>query len=295
MFAHGNKGFEVPDETAVLELPGTAAGEPEAPPSFETPESAEATAPETDEQLETPESEDDADPLAALDDDALAENERVKKLLDSAIARNEESARRKAEHAANEQRRQQEAQEYQNVATNQYLGQFIGIVRSAAGDPEWMPDQSSVQQMQRFVAPFAAAARVQAKDEVVTGLNETLGEVNPNYRVPPAMLEEWNRALSSPTAVPLTKVAGLILRDAMVEKVRDEVRAEVEAELRGAQKTETGKAASAALRSAPRPAGVKAGGAPAAPDDSEILADPNASLAQKQEAYRRKYGRPYGS
>ena len=281
----------MPDETAaVLDAPAPAAEALETTPELALPESELALAPETQGDDHAPESEDDADPLAALDDESLAENERVKKLLDSAVARNEESARRRAEHAANEQRRAQEAQEHQNVATNQYLGQYIGIVRQALDDPSWMPDQPTVQAMQRFVTPFAAAARVQAKDEVVMGLNETLGEVNPTYRVPPSMLEEWNRALSSPGATALTKVAGQILRDAMVEKVREEVRAEVEAELRGAQKTETGKAADAAKRAAPRPAGVASGGPAGSRDPSAIINDPNSTRAQQRAAFKEAHG-----
>ena len=283
-------------ETVTLELPGTAVEEAEAPPSL-TPESAEALAPETDGQIETPESEDTEDPLAAIDDDALAENERVKKLIEettrSAVARNEESARRKAEQAENDRRLQAEVAEHQNVANGQYLGQFVNIVRAATEDPSWNPDQNTLQQMTRFVGPFAAAGRVQVKEEVRVSLNEVLADVNPNYTVPPARLDEWTRAISASGVGPMAKVAAAIIRDASREADRDAIRQEVEAELLKAQKTDASKTADAAKRGAPRPAGV-AGGAPTSGKDWRAqFEDPGSSLAQKREAYEHLTGRKY--
>jgi len=280
------------DETALLDLPGTAVEEDAAPPSEETPESAAPLAPETDEQVETPENE-AADPISSLSDEEIAGNERIKKLLDdsakSAVARAEESARRTAETRANETRHEQEMQQHQQVAQGQALGLQVGVMRQLLDDPQWVPDQQAVQKLNQTFAPFVGAARVTAKTEVSNALNEALNDLNPSYRVPPERLDEWNRASVQASAAPMTKVAALILADAAREAIRAEVRAEVEAEFSKESKTEQGKAADTAKRGAPRPAGV-AGASPTTVDHRATIGSPTATPAQKAAAFKALYG-----
>ena len=82
-------------DTAAPEAAVTADPATEAPPSVETPESAEVESPETG-QIDAPETEAPKNPLDDLDEDSLLEHPKVKDIL----ARREESARRKAEHEA---------------------------------------------------------------------------------------------------------------------------------------------------------------------------------------------------
>ena len=132
------------------------------------------------------------------------------------------------------------------------------------GDPEWMPDQSMVQKWQQEAQPFAAAGRIVAKQEVMKAANELLDELNPEYRVSPALLEEWNRAAVSASAVPLTKAALRVALDAALEKERATIRAEVEAEFQDQKKTETARAATADRKAAPKTS-VATGSPPGTP------------------------------
>lgn len=283
--------------TGVLDLPTDTAEVEET-----TPEAAElaetTTSDDSVETVERPEGTaetetDEADPFAGLDEAALRENARIKTLLEKerkfGREQAEDAANQRAQHAANEARHNAELAQYNQVAQNQHISQRIQDMRQALGDPDWMPDQPTVTRWQQEAAPFIGAGRAVAKQEVVTAANEILAEVNPDYRVPAEMLDEWNRAAVAPGTGPLAKAALKVALAAALDKERDKLRAEIEAELADAQKTETARGKTSERKAAPRPTNV-AGGAPPATDHSRVLSSSTASPEQKRAAFKALYG-----
>lgn len=112
-------------DTAAPEAAVTADTTAEAPPSdvsVETPETASVESPETG-LPETPETEAPKNPLDDLDEESLLEHPKVKDIL----ARQTESARRRAEHEANSRKAQADIEWVQK---QEYVNDFADILRS---------------------------------------------------------------------------------------------------------------------------------------------------------------------
>ncbi len=243
-----------PEEaTGLLELPAT--GEVEAtaqePAVLET---AEPISPETDEEEPGPETEDSeqTDPLASLDDDALAENDRVKKLIQWRMDQAADVAAQKQKHESNLAQRDAELQSSQAVTSRESLGTLVGVIRNETGDPQWLPDQPTLNALSHVVKQHDEHASKVKRDQAAEGFNAWLAEEVPDYRATPELMDAWNRAAAAPSIAGWAKAMAAIQADAL----RVKIRAELEAENQSTQKTEKTRAAEQARKTAPRTSGA---------------------------------------
>lgn len=281
---------------AVLEQPGTAAPEPSLPVVDETPPDSEVQdAPETDTTLEAaPDS--DTDEPRTYTEDELAE--RVK----AEVAKTEESHRRKLETAANEAKERANREAYVRKVTEaerdlsgRAFQELHGISREVQkaikdsldkgedGNYGFHPDRLAQlsNRLNRAAWDYQSAVIHEAFDGYVE-------KHNPDWKPDRELANKLAAANHRGDPQEITEAR----HDYMAAAVRAEVRAELEQEMReqGAaqEKVAQTKAGDESRKaSTPRPTNVSGGGR--GTDPSDVIAS-NAPLADKQAAFRKKYG-----
>ena len=284
----------MPEDTAVLEMPDTAEAPVEAPP-FTAPETAiDETTPETDGLSDTPETDEGADPLAELDDESIASNERVQgliqKQLADALARERESARRTAEYQQNQRVKAEQVNQAKQAADGLAAQELLTAIRADIGDDEWTWGKNSSATFPKALEKYGSYYRNQYQQAFeqapATYLTDGLKEA-----IPADLAQYIAESRSDPNPAQLPYAWAYTIGELARKKGYAEGLAAAEAERAEKDKTDAAKGSTAARKAAaPRPAGGANGGAPPIRNPRDIITDPNASMAQKRAAYKEAHG-----
>ena len=285
----------MPDETAVLDAPAAAEVEVEAPP-FTTPETAiDETAPETDGLSDAPETgEDKPDPLAELDDESIASNERVQSLIQKqladALARERESARRTAEYQQNQRVKAEQVNQAKQAADGTAAQELLTAIRADIGDDEWTWGKNSSSTFPKALEKYGAYYKTQYQQAfeqapaayLTDGLKEAI----------PADLAQYiAESRSDPNPAQLPYAWAYTIGELARKKGYAEGLAAAEAERAEKDKTDVSKGATATRKAnAPRPASGAAGAVAPVRDPRDTINDPNATRAQRRAAYKSVHG-----
>ena len=289
---------------AVLE-PGTAS-EPEVTTELEeAPESVLSEDTETDgstAETDTDEAseEDDKEPVTLTREEHEKALKDVEARLTESFRQKTENAQKAAEDAANraaftqrvtESAKARQVQTYQqitnvikDVATRRENGEAIDL------SPQWLMGIAAQQADAAFWDQDAAYA---------SAFDAYVAKEAPEWRKPPEVSAAVERALhlppSDPNRIPQLFQARMdVLRAAVREqiapKLREEIEAEVRAEMGAAKTTAAMKDNDKARAAVPKPTGVGTTAAPARQDLSRLIGDPNVSKDKQRSAFETLHG-----
>ena len=295
---------------AVLEL--DTAPEPEVTTETEeSPESVLSTGTETG----SPDAETDSDePIEGEEDAApktltVAEHEKV---LKAERAKLEESYRQKTENAQKAAQTAANAEAYRANVTkaqrdqagaifNEFNAGIASVIKARDNgeevgvNPDWLAN----------IAVRQADAAFWSQDSAIASFFDArTAQTNPGWRKPPELAADLENALhlhatdpNRPAQVLSARLAIMeaSVREQLTPKLREEIEAEVRAELGAAGKTAAMKENDAARAGQPKPTGAGATGAATQKNYRAVLESPDASLAEKERAYKSLHGRAFGS
>ena len=282
----------MPDETAVLDLPAPAVEDAAPPP--EMPETEQPEAPETPGgEADAPESEVEADPLAALDDDALSSNERIKALLEKerqdVLARERESARRSAEHQANLRAKQERETNRRMAADGSVSNELLTAIRNATGDEEFKwDDRHTGPALKKALNQYGDFFRETTNEAVESGAAQYI-ERELGTAIPPEHVSYLAQVKATGDPAHIAFGYSAVIAANAYQKGLAEGRAAAEAELAAQNKTETKRGADAAKREAPKPSRAGGGAPPPAKNWREQYESPGSTFAQRKEAFEHLY------
>ena len=265
------------EDTAVMETLAAAAEGIATPPETlgNQPETEQVEAPETGEVSEAPETEQSIDPLADLDEAALAESPRVKALLEAKQkeldARHGESLRRTQERLAREaeDRRIEEIARIQQahaqqVQTGETQRRLERLFREAAEDGK----EVSPAEIQRATQELNAFHSLNAVASVTQSFNQQLSRFE-KPEIPADLSAEYNRAEARGDVAAMnvlgTRVLESIIRaderaKALVEfekDITDKAKQETEVEtLKSAEKARKAQQGPTSISGSPAPRGM---------------------------------------
>lgn len=280
---------------AVLEVPGTAVPEPSLP---ETSDSEVQETPETDTTLgegQAPDS-DTPEPRTYSEEELAA-------LVKAEVAKTEESHRRTIENARKEEQAKAQTEAYQRRLTEAEATLAGGAYRSLVGGVKQIQKdiENGTEVSEANVAKWLGglaknlgdAAFANQDAAYAEAFNWYLAEQFPDYKPERELARFLEVAVANRQMADIVTARNALMEAAITSKLTPKLREAVEAELAeangAAQKVADLKGADEARKgSTARPTAVA--GSPGRVDGSAIIANPNASLAEKREAFKRKYG-----
>ena len=290
---------------AVLE-PGTAS-EPEATTEIleESPESVlsedtETDGSETGTDSDEASEEDDKEPVTLTREEHEKALKDVEARLTESFRQKTENAQKQAEDAANKAAFTQRVTESAKARSAQTYQQITNVIKDVAARRENGEEiDLSPQWLMGIAAQQADAAFWDQDAAYASAFDAYVAKESPDWRKPPEVSAAVERALhlppSDPNRIPQLFQARMdVLRAAVREqiapKLREEIEAEVRAELGAAKTTAAMKQNDAARAAQPKPTGVGSTGAQTRQDLSRLIGDPSVPKDKQRAAFEQMHG-----
>ena len=283
--------------TGVLELPGTGAAlesPPEAAGLVETEFDAAVETVGDGVTAETEDGSEEADPLGELDDDSLANNERIKQLMEKhaewRVSQERDRITQRANLAANEKAREARAIQAQQAADGSAAQEFLLAIRADLQDDEWTWGKNASAGIPKALEKYGAFYRTQQALATEQGAAAFVQDVL-KEPIPPDLNQYLVESRADPNPAQLSYAWAYTITQIADRKAYERGRADEAAERAEKDKTDVSKGATATRKAnAPRPASGAAGAVAPVRDPRDIIADPRATAAQKRAAYKSVYG-----